>query len=194
MEKVVKAFLLTLVVLGLTGVASADYTVDVYSTVNTSPPFATNYTWGSGGVGWHYPIQWQHTWTIPDDSEFVMAKLVVTAQYAGQTERTYLENESGPLLGDLVTGTVSFDLSAYESYLDGDLTVYARLFDEYPQYGRYSRLSTTSVRNRVRVRVRSRSFRLPARSFWAALAPAWSAGCADAARCKQLVFGNGTGC
>lgn len=130
MEKIVKAFLLTLVVLGLTGVATAATTVDVYQIVTTSPPFATDYPW----TGFHQPIQWQHTWAVPADVESIgSATLVVTAAKDGtdtSVQNLYL---GGSLVGPVVTGSNSFDLLAYESLLDGSLTVDMKLFDVYSQ-------------------------------------------------------------
>jgi hypothetical protein len=43
---------------------------------------------------------------------------------------------ANPSLGGLTNGVVTFDVLSYEPVLDGDVTVYVRLFDNPADYGR----------------------------------------------------------
>ncbi len=147
MERIVRGLLLTLLVLGATGVANASWTTIVYETavqsyVNAAPPFATVYQWGAGSVGWDYPIQWDHEWLIPSDPDFIGVELIdadltIQAQYAGGKEETiHLGDEANPSLGDLANGQNPFDVLSHAAVLDGDVTVYAKLFARCPyDYG-----------------------------------------------------------
>lgn len=148
MEKMVKGLLVTLLVLGSAGVADAGWTTVVYtaavqSHVDTPPPFATAYQWGAGNIGWDYPIQWDHEWLIPSGPDFISVELIdadltIQAQYASDKEETiHFGAEANPNLGDLEDGQNLSDVLSYAALLDGDVTVYAKLFaccpDDYGQ-------------------------------------------------------------
>jgi len=147
MQKVRRILSVSLCVLAVTSAAQAAWTTTVYHTTVSSntatiPPFATPYTWGSGGIGWDYPIQWDHEWVIPSDPDFLWvdlidADLAIHAQLAGdKTETIHLGSPTNPNLGDLENGSNVFDVLPFESLLDGDVTVYAKLFAQCPvDYG-----------------------------------------------------------
>lgn len=144
MEKVVRTLFLTFMVLAATGVANAGWTTTVYNQAVTSDvALGNSYQWGSNGVGWHYTVSWDHQWVIPSGGDIVSvdltaAGLSIESQYTnGKTENVYLASLSNPSLGGLQDGwTGPFDVLSYESDLDGDVRVYVKLFDDYPEdYG-----------------------------------------------------------
>jgi hypothetical protein len=142
MEKVVKALVVTLLVLGTVGVANAGWTTTVYTTtVQSNVALGQSYQWGSNGVGYQYPVHWDHLWTAPAIGgavtavEFQSADLTVTAANANdKTATIHLGSAGAASLGDLQSGANLFDADAYGSLMDGSLTVYAKLFES-PEYG-----------------------------------------------------------
>jgi hypothetical protein len=135
MQKVVGAFLLAVCVLAMTGTVDAAWTTTVYNATRQSDvTLGQSYQWGTNGVGYQYPVQWDHEWLIPSDPGFLSVELIgagltIQAQYAsGKTETIRLGSTSNPNLGDLETGQNSFNVLPYASELDGDVTVYAKLF------------------------------------------------------------------
>lgn len=142
MEKVMKALVVTLLVLGTVGVANAGWTTNVYTTsVQSDVALGQTYTWGVNGVGNGYQVQWQHLWTAPAIGgdvtavEFQSADLTVTATNASdKTATIHLGSAGAASIGDLQNGANAFDVDAYASLMDGSLSVYAKLFKD-PEYG-----------------------------------------------------------
>lgn len=142
MEKVVKALVVTLLVLGTVGVANAGWTTNVYTTaVQSNVTLGQTYTWGVNGVGNNYQVQWNHLWTAPAIGgnitavDFQSADLTVAATNASdKTATIHLGSAAAPSIGDLQNGANAFDVDAYASLMDGSLSVYAKLFKS-PEYG-----------------------------------------------------------
>lgn len=136
MEKVVKALVVSLLVLGTVGVANAGWTTNVYTaSVSSNVTLGGSYWWGDNGVGNHYMVQWNHLWTAPAIGgdvtavEFQSADLTVVATNANdKTALIRLGSASAPSIGDLQSGSNMFDVDAYGSLMDGSLSVYADLF------------------------------------------------------------------
>jgi len=136
MEKVVKALVVVLLVLGTVSVASAGWTTNVYTVaVQSNVTLGQSYQWGSGGVGNNYLVQWNHLWTAPAIGgdvvavDFQSADLTVKATNANdKTATIHLDSSASPSVGELQSGENAFDLDAFESSMDGNLTVYAKLF------------------------------------------------------------------
>jgi len=136
MEKVVKALVVTLLVLGTVGVANAGWTTTVYTTtVQSNVTLGQSYQWGTNGVGYQYQVQWEHLWTPPAIGgditavEFQSADLTVTATNANdKTATVHLGSPGAASLGDLQSGANLFDVDSYASLMDGSLSVYAKLF------------------------------------------------------------------
>jgi len=135
MQKVVRTFLLALCVLAVSSPVNAAWTTTVYNATRQSDvTLGQSYTWGNNGVGWSYGVHWDHNWLIPSDPDFLSVELVdadltIQAQYAsGKTETVHLGSAANPSLGNLENGQNSFDVLSYASVLDGDVTVYAKLF------------------------------------------------------------------
>lgn len=143
MQKVVGAFLVAICVLAATGSVDAAWTTNVYNVGRQSDvTLGKSYTWGANGVGWGYTAQWDHEWLIPSDPDFLSVELIgadltIQAQYAsGKTETVHLGSTSNPSLGNLENGQNAFNVLPYGSVLDGDVTVYAKLFAVCPiDYG-----------------------------------------------------------
>lgn len=143
MRKAVEAFLLALCVLATTGTVDAAWTTTVYNATRQSDvALGQSYQWGTNGVGWDYPVQWDHEWLIPSDPDFLSVELIgagltIQAKYAsGKTETIHLGSAANPSLGNLENGQNSFGVLSYASALDGDVTVYAKLFAVCPvDYG-----------------------------------------------------------
>lgn len=143
MEKVVRGLFISLLVLVIGGAANAGWTTVVYDqAVSSEVALNSTYTWGAGGVGSHYTVAWDHEWMIPSDVDVVSvditaASLSIESQYTSdKTESVRLDSLGNPSLGDLVNGwTPAFDVLSYEDALDGDVTVYTKIFDVYGQYG-----------------------------------------------------------
>jgi len=142
MEKVVKALVVTLLVLGTVGVANAGWTTTVYTTaVQSNVTLGQSYQWGTNGVGYQYQVQWQHLWTAPAIGgditavDFQSADLTVTATNANdKTATVHLGSAGAASLGDLQSGANLFDVDSYASLMDGSLSVYAKLFKS-PEWG-----------------------------------------------------------
>lgn len=142
MEKVMKALAVALLVLGTVSVASAGWTTNVYTVaVQSNVTLGQSYTWGSGGVGNNYQVQWNHLWTAPAIGgdvvavDFQSADLTVKATNANdKTATIHLDSPASPSVGELQSGENAFDLDAFESSMDGNLTVYAKLFKQ-GEYG-----------------------------------------------------------
>jgi len=142
MEKVMKALVVALLVLGTVGVANAGWTTNVYTTaVQSNVTLGQSYQWGTNGVGYQYQVQWNHLWTAPAVGgdvtavEFQSADLTVVATNANdKTATVHLGSAGAASLGDLQSGTNLFDADAYGSLMDGSLSVYAKLF-KYPEFG-----------------------------------------------------------
>jgi hypothetical protein len=143
MQKVVRAFLLALCVLAVSSPVNAAWTTTVYNAARQSDvTLGQSYTWGTNGVGWNYTVHWDHNWLIPSDPDFLSVELIdadltIQAQYAsGKTETIHLGSTANPSLGNLENGQNFFDVLSYASVLDGDVTVYAKLFAVCPvDYG-----------------------------------------------------------
>jgi hypothetical protein len=125
------------------GAANAGWTTVVYNqTVVSEVALNAFYVWGANGVGWHYGVSWDHEWMIPSDPDIVnlditAASLAIESQYtSGTTETVRLDSQANPSLGNLADGWTSFNILTYEPVLDGDVTVYVKLFDKAPDdYG-----------------------------------------------------------
>jgi len=131
MEKVVKALVVGLLVLGTVGAANAGWTTNVYNqTVTSVVTLNQSYTWPP--TVW---VQWDHLWTAPAVGgdvaavEFQGADLtIVAAQANDKAESVHLGSQAAPNLGGLNDGANLFNVDSYASLMDGSLTVYARLF------------------------------------------------------------------
>lgn len=140
MEKVVKALVVGLLVLGTVGVANAGWTTNVYNQTVTSPvTLNQSYTWSVVGSG--YWVQWDHLWTAPAIGGDIVAVdfqgadlTVVAAQANDKTATVHLGSQAAASLGDLQNGANLFNVDSYASLMDGSLTVYAKLF-KYPEFG-----------------------------------------------------------
>jgi hypothetical protein len=142
MEKVVKTLFMTLVVLVVTGAASADFTTTVYSTAPT-PPFDQTYT--NSNFALPSSFSWQFDWAA--DLATLAAQGVLTIQNAMLTVNAEgVTRDSNPLfdekhdvyldgafVGTIANGAAAHDttfdlLPAFLSNLDGVVGMKIDLF------------------------------------------------------------------
>lgn len=143
MEKVVKSVLLILMVLAVTGVASAGWTENVYTTpVMSEVSLGQTYQWGTNGVGPNYNVNWNHAWVVPSDPAFTEvllldATLVIQSQNTSdKTDSVRVDSLLNPIVGDLKNGASDpFDVASYVPAPDDDMTVYVTLFDGTGDFG-----------------------------------------------------------
>lgn len=133
MEKIVKTFFLTLLVLVVAGVANADYTSTVFKTAPT-PPFGVTY---ENYVNSPASISWVYDWTtelagfVADGTPTVTGATLVVNAGDVASDAKHLVYLNGVEVGQIQTGTGNSTFNLLPDFLadlDGNVNMKIDLF------------------------------------------------------------------